>query len=97
MLFRFSEVTLLDNGEYDYDNAKCVGAIEHKDYVEYTKLLHYMQSEDIDMRREWGNIELVDERKDEPSKTYSIVDIFLRIPLDKTNLECMEVYVFPSF
>ena len=23
--------------------------------------------------------------------------ISLRIPLDKTNLECMEVYVFPSF
>jgi hypothetical protein len=56
-----------------------------------------MQSEDINMRREWGNIELVDDRKDEPSKMYSIVDISLRIPLDKTNLECMEVYVFPSF
>lgn len=97
MVFRFSEVTLLDNGEYDYDNAQCIGAIEHKDYVEYTKLLHYMQSEDINMKREWGNIELVDDRKDEPSKIYSIVDISFRIPLDKTNLECIEVYVFPSF
>ena len=56
-----------------------------------------MQSEDINMRREWGNIELVDERKDKSSKMYSIVDINFRIPLDKTNLECMEVYVFPSF
>lgn len=98
MLFRFSEVKLLENNEYDFDNAKFLGAIEHKDYVEYTKLLHYMQSEDINMRREWGNIELIDERKsDEPSNMYSIVDISLRIPLDKTNLECMEVYVFPSF
>ena len=98
MLFRFSEVDPLDNGEYDYDNAKFIGAIEHKDYVEYTKLLHYMQSEDISMRREWGNIELVDERKsDEPSKMYSIVDISLRIPIDKVNLECIEVYVSPSF
>ena len=97
MLFRFSEVTALDNGEYDYDNAKFIGAIEHKDYVEYAKLLHYMQSEDIDMRREWGNIELVDDRKDESSKMYSIVDISLRIPIDKVNLECVEVYVSPSF
>ena len=98
MLFRFSEVKLLENNEYDFDNAKFLGAIEHNDYVEYTKLLHYMQSEDINMRREWGNIELIDERKsDEPSNMYSIVDISLRIPLDKTNLECMEVYVFPSF
>ena len=97
MLFRFSEVTLLENNEYDFDNAKFLGAIEHKDYVEYTKLLHYMQLEDINMKREWGNIELVDDRKDEPSTMYSIADISLRIPLDKTNLECMEVYVFPSF
>lgn len=97
MLFRFSEVKLLENNEYDFDNAKFLGAIEHKDYVEYTKLLHYMQSEDINMRREWGNVELVDERKDESSKMYSIVDITLRIPLDKVNLECMEVYVLASY
>lgn len=96
MLFRFSEVEPLDNGEYDFDNAKFIGAIEHKDYVEYTKLLHYMQSEDIGMRREWGNIELVDERKNELSSMYSIIDISLRIPLDKVNLECMEVYVSPT-
>lgn len=97
MLFRFSEVELLDSNEYDYDNPHFLGVIEHKDYVEYTKLLHYMQSEDISMKREWGNIELVDDRKEEESKIYSIVDIALRIPLDKTNLECVEVYVFPSF
>ena len=97
MLFRFSEVKLLENNEYDFDNAKFLGAIEHKDYVEYTKLLHYMQSEDINMRREWGNVELIDERKSESSKMYSIVDITLRIPLDKVNLECMEVYVLASF
>jgi hypothetical protein len=96
MLFRFSEVNLLENNEYDFDNAKFLGAIEHKDYVEYTKLLHYMQSEDIDMRREWGNVELVDERKEESSKMYSIVDITMRTPLDKVNLECMEVYVLAS-
>lgn len=97
MLFRFSEVDLLDNGKYDYDNAKLIGTIEHKDYVEYTKLLHYMQSEDIDMKREWGNVELVDDENDELPNTYSIIDISLRIPLDKTNLECVEVYVFPNF
>lgn len=97
MLFRFSEVEPLENGEYNFDNAKFLGAIEHKDYVEYSKLLHYMQSEDIGVRREWGNIELVDERKDELSSMYSIIDITLRTPLDKVNLECMEVYVSPSF
>jgi hypothetical protein len=97
MIFRFSEVKLLENNEYDFDNAKFLGAIEHKDYVEYTKLLHYMQSEDINMRREWGNVELVDERRSESSKMYSIVDITLRIPLDKVNLECMEVYVLASY
>lgn len=97
MLFRFSEVKLLENNEYNFDNAKFLGAIEHKDYVEYTKLLHYMQSEDIGMRREWGNIEIVDENKDESSKMYSIVDINLRTPLDKINLECIQVYVLASF
>jgi hypothetical protein len=96
MIFRFSEVEPLENGEYDFDNAKFIGAIEHKDYVEYTKLLHYMQSEDIGMRKEWDNIELVDERKDELSHMYSIIDISLRVPLDKVNLECMEVYVSPT-
>lgn len=99
MLFRFSEVSLLENNEYDFDNAKFLGAIEHKDYVEYTKLLHYMQSEDIGMRREWGNIEIVNEKIDEEqdSKMYSIVDINLRTPLDKINLECIQVYVLASY
>lgn len=96
MVFRFSEVEILDNGEYDFENAKYLGAIEHKDYVEYTKLLHYMQSESISMRREWGNVEIVDDRKEPKSAMYFIVDINLRIPLDKTNLECIEVYVFES-
>lgn len=97
MLFRFSEVEILENDEYDFENAKFLGAVEHKDYVEYTKLLHYMQSEDISMRREWGNVELVDDRKEEKSTMCSIVDINLRVSLDKTNLECVEVYVSPSF
>ena len=98
MLFRFLEVMLLDNGEYDYDNAKFIGAIEHKDYVEYTKLLHYMQEQDYDIKP-FGNIELVKQIIDvngdteDKSNIYSIVDISLRIPLDKVNLECMEVYV----
>jgi len=96
MLFRFSEVEILENNEYDFENAKFLGAIEHKDYVEYTKLLHYMQSEDMNMKREWGNIELVDERKQEKSNMYSIVDINLRVPCDKVNLECVEVYVSES-
>lgn len=96
MVFRFSEVEILDNGEYDFENAKYLGAIEHKDYVEYTKLLHYMQSESISMRREWGNVEIVDDRKEPKSAMYFIVDINFRIPLEKTSLECIEVYVLES-
>ncbi len=101
MLFRFLKVMPLDNGEYDYDNAKFIGAIEHKDYVEYTKLLHYMQEQDYDIRP-FGNIELVKQiidvngNTEDKSNIYSIVDISLRIPLDKVNLECMEVYVSPT-
>ncbi len=102
MLFRFSEVDPLENGEYDFDNAKFIGAIEHKDYVEYTKLLHYMQEQDYDIRP-FGNVELVEQIVDasgnveDRSNVYSIIDITLRTPLDKVNLECMEVYVSPSF
>jgi hypothetical protein len=101
MLFRFSEVDPLENGEYDFDNAKFIGAIEHKDYVEYTKLLHYMQEQDYDIRP-FGNIELVKQIMDtngnveDRSNIYTIVDISFRIPLDKVNLECMEVYVSPT-
>ena len=47
MLFRFSEVPILDNAEYDYDNAKYIGTIDHKDYTEYTKLLHFMKEQDV--------------------------------------------------
>lgn len=102
MLFRFSEVEFLENGEYDFDNAKFIGAIEHKDYVEYIKLLHYMQEQDYDIKP-FGNIELVKQIIDtsgnveDRSNIYSIIDISLRIPLDKVNLECVEVYISPSF
>ena len=50
MLFRFSEVPILDNGEYDYDNTKYIGTIDHKDYTEYTKLLHFMKEQDVPFR-----------------------------------------------
>lgn len=105
MLFRFSEVPILDNGEYDYDNAKYIGTIDHKDYTEYTKLLHFMKEQDVPFRP-FGNITLV--KEDEYGKgllnadkdkemQYTIVDINLRIPLDKINLECMDIYISPSF
>ena len=41
MLFRFSEVEILENNEYDFENAKFLGAIEHKDYVEHQTLTLY--------------------------------------------------------
>ena len=39
MLFRFSEVTLLENNEYDFDNPKFLGAIEHKGLCRIYKAL----------------------------------------------------------
>lgn len=104
MLFRFSEVPILDNGEYDYDNAKYIGSINHKDYTEYTKLLHFMKEQDVPFRT-FGNLSLVKEDGEgkgqledgEKELPYTIADIILRVPLDNINLECIEVYVSPSF
>lgn len=99
MIFRFSLVDLLPNGEYDYDNPKYLGSILHKDYVEYAKLLHFMKDMDYS-----GNLSLVEQigTIDDDLKTiiddepFSIVDIVLRVPLDKVNLECVEVYISES-
>ena len=105
MLFRFSQVQPLANGEWDYDNSKYIGSIQHKDYTEYTKLLHFMKEQDVPFRP-FGNISLVKEDDEgigqlnsnhDKEMPYSIIDINLRIPLDNANLECMEVYVSPSF
>ena len=105
MLFRFSEVPILNNGEYDYDNPRFIGSIDHKDYTEYTKLLHFMKEQDVPFRP-FGNITLVKEDGDgnghlnennDIEMQYTITDINLRIPLDSVNLECMEVFVSPSF
>lgn len=105
MLFRFSEVSLLDNNEYDFDNAKFLGTIDHKDYTEYTKLLHFMKEQDVPFRP-FGNITLVKEddegngqldEEHNKENQYTIVDINLRIPLDNINLECVEVFVSASF
>ena len=96
MLFRFLLVEPLLNGEYDYDNPKYLGSILHKDYVEYVKLLHFMKDMDCS-----GNLSLVEQvgTMDDDLKTiiddepFSVVDIVLRVPLDKNTLECVEVYV----
>lgn len=104
MLFRFSKVEPLPNNEWDFDNAKYIGSIEHKDYTEYTKLLHFMKEQDVPFRP-FGNISLVKEDGEgngqledgQTESPYTIADINLRVPLDKINLECIEVYVSPSF
>ena len=105
MLFRFSKVEPLPNNEWDFDNAKYIGSIQHKDYTEYTKLLHFMKEQDVPFRP-FGTITLVKEDGDgngqlnadhDKEMQYTIADINLRIPLDNINLECMEVYVSPSF
>ena len=105
MLFRFSEVELLPNKEYDYDNPLYIGSIDHKDYTEYTKLLHFMKEQDVPFRP-YGNLSLVKEDGEgngqlnsdhDKELPYTIADIVLRIPLDNINLECVEVYVSPNF
>ena len=106
MLFRFLKVEPLPNAEWDFDNAEYIGTIDHKDYTEYTKLLHFMKEQDVPFRP-FGNITLVKEDEydgkgllnadNDKEMQYTIIDINLRIPLDKINLECMEVYVSPSF
>lgn len=60
MLFRFSKVEPLPNNEWDFDNAKYIGTINHKDYTEYTKLLHFMKEQDVPFRA-FGNLSLVKE------------------------------------
>lgn len=104
MLFRFSKVELLPNNEWDFDDAKYIGSIDHKDYTEYTKLLHFMKEQDVPFRA-FGNLSLVKEDGEGNGKLedgqkelpYTIIDINLRVPLDNINLECMEVYVSPNF
>ena len=105
MLFRFSEVDILNNGEFDYDNPHYIGSIDHKDYTEYTKLLHFMKEQDVPFRP-CGNLSLVKEDGEgngqlnsdhDKELPYTITDIVLRVPLDNINLECVEVYVSPSF
>ena len=104
MLFRFSKVEPLSNNEWDFDNAKYIGSINHKDYTEYAKLLHFMKEQDVPFRP-FGNLSLVKEDGDgngqledgEIELPYTIADIVLRVPLDNINLECMEVYVSPNF
>ena len=104
MLFRFSKVNVLDNGEWDFENPKYLGSIQHKDYVEYTKLLHFMKEQDVPFRP-FGNISLVKEDGEgngqledgEVELPYTIVDIVLRVPLENINMECMEVYVSLNF
>ena len=105
MLFRFSEVDILNNVEFDYENPHYIGSINHKDYTEYTKLLHFMKEQDVPFRP-FGNIELVKEDGEgvgqlntdhDKELPYTITDIVLRVPLDNINLECVEVYVSPSF
>lgn len=104
MLFRFLELPILPNNEYDYENAKYLGSIEHKDYVDYTKLLYFMKDTECPMTG-FGNLALVKEVPMEDGDTkmeinneiYSIVDIQLRVPLDKFNLECVQVFVMSSY
>ncbi len=95
MNIRFEAVNFLnDSGnEYDFDNARYLCTVEHADYTEYSKLLYLMQQNDKNSN--YGNITL---RYDNDNgvrveEYYSIVDITLVVPKDKTYMESIVVYV----
>jgi hypothetical protein len=99
MTFRFEQLTLLPNCEYDYDNKKFLGVYECDDYVQYVELLNWMKKNDKDIRlvQEHFNYTIDDFETVLDDETFRIVDIDLRISLDDTNAGNICVYVTSEF
>ena len=98
MTFRFEELSLLPNCEYDYNNKKFLGIYKCDDYVKYTELLNWMKEND-------KNVRIVQERFNYTANDfetvlddeYRIIDIDLRISLDDTNTGNICVYVTSEY
>lgn len=106
MLFRFSEVKLLPNGYYDYDNAEFLGAIEHKDYVQYLDFLHYLIAHpNLSAEEEWNNLTCVQTQLSDDgeehmrinNEPYTIMGVSYTVPFDNINLEHIDVYVTTAY
>lgn len=98
MNIRFSKVKILDNNEFDYDNANYLCSIYHEDYTEYSKLLHFMKAQDEQERRNFGKIQLIYDDKNgiKHEDFYTIADIILSVPKDNIYMESIEVYVYEN-
>lgn len=94
MLFRFSQVDVLDDGGLDDEHPSYLGTVEHSDYVHYMTLLKTCMKENIPLSLVQDVInadgELVAKLDEVP---YIVADIKVRVSLDKTNIDCVEVYL----
>ena len=99
MVFRFEELTLSPNCEYDYDNKNFLGVYECNDYVQYVELLNWMKENNKDVRlaQERFNNTIEDFETVLDDEIFRIVDIDLRISLDDTNAGNICVYVTSEF
>ena len=99
MVFKFEELKLLSNCEYDYDNKKFLGTYECNDYVQYVELLNWMKENDKDIRlvQERFNCTIDDFETILDDEVFRIVDIDLRISLDDINVGNICVYVTSEF
>jgi hypothetical protein len=99
MTFRFEQLQLLPNCEYDYDNKKFLGVYECNDYVQYVELLNWMKENDKDVRlvQERFNYTINDFETVLDDEVFRIVNIDLRISLDDNNTGNVCVYVTSEF
>lgn len=99
MTFRFEQLTLLPNCEYDYDNKKFLGVYECNDYVQYIELLNWMKENNKDIRlvQECFNHTIDDFETVLDDEVFRIIDISLRISLDDINAGSIYVYVTSEF
>ena len=102
MLIRFHKVEYdIEHHCFDYDNAEYLCAQYRKDYVEFIKLINLMQSndnDDIEPTRSFGNIMLTydDKNGKRVEDMFSIADVQLSIPKDKSYMTCIEVFVYEN-
>lgn len=102
MLIRFQKVKYdIEYHDFDYENAEYLCAQYRTDYVEFIKLINLMQlndNNDTEPIRNFGNIVLTydDKNGKRVEDTFSIADVRLSIPKDKSYTTCIEVFIYES-